>query len=75
MKKSELKQIIKEEINNVLNEMKLNEKLLVYPGKFLPELEKFLKLQIKKGAIKGIDIDEVDNFALQVYKKITEINI
>jgi len=65
MKKSELKSMIKEELQNIIKE-----EFSVMTGNFVSELEKFLKLQIKKGNIKNMANDDVDTHADIMYKAL-----
>lgn len=51
----------------------LNERVEIYPGKFLPELQRFLDGQIKKGNIKGITEDDTENVAAVLMKTLKEI--
>lgn len=48
----------------------LREEVQVYTGRFLPDLEKFLQTQIRKGAITGMDVDDVDVAAEHMYNAL-----
>lgn len=65
MKKSELKAIIKEELNKIIKE-----EFSIMTSNFINELKKFLKLQIKKGNIKNITIDDINTYANIMYKAL-----
>jgi len=64
-----------ESIRNAIREIiidTLNEEYSIMTGKFINDLEKFLALQIKKGNIKNMSIDEVDKYANIMYKSLIE---
>jgi len=48
----------------------LREEVQVYTGRFLPDLEKFLQTQIRKGAITGMDVDDADVAAEHMYNAL-----
>lgn len=60
-----LRQLIKEELNSLLVE-----EFSVTTGNFVKELEKFLKLQIKKGNIKNMSEDDVETHADIMYRAL-----
>ena len=55
------------------NKQQLNEKIEIYPGRFIPELQKFLNKQIKKGSIKGLTEDDTENIASVLSNKLREL--